>query len=388
MSHFSVLVVSDEFPSSEVLTKLLQPYHEFECTGIDDQYVQDIDITHEAKEDYEKGTQRKLRDSEGGLHCPYEETYYRDPTEEEAKLIGFGSGWGNGIAWQSKDWGDGKGYRAKVQYIPDDLEEVELPNSECVSFDDWLKGYYGYITHDTNDLDKAEGVKWTESDKYGYALTDGEAYRVIKRTNPNKKWDYWRVGGRYTGLLQAKNWLEAVQSEPSYEWKYEKDFPVGKDVCQVCNLDFDAMKQKSIKKRQKWADECCEKAAVNIGDLNIALLQNCTASKEWQALEDKPQGEDYYHWLRQNGYGLLAIVEKNNWEIPDVKLGQSIYEWIADAPALSTFAVLKDGVWYERGQMGWWAVVHNEDDEWDSKFDELIKSLKPEQWLTVVDCHV
>ena len=41
MSHFVVLVVGND------IEKQLQPFHEFECTGIDDEYVQDVDITDE-----------------------------------------------------------------------------------------------------------------------------------------------------------------------------------------------------------------------------------------------------------------------------------------------------------------------------------------------------
>ena len=45
MSHFSVLVIGDDVEA------ILQPYHEFECTGINDQYVQDVDVTEECKEE-------------------------------------------------------------------------------------------------------------------------------------------------------------------------------------------------------------------------------------------------------------------------------------------------------------------------------------------------
>ncbi len=43
MSHFAVLV-ADKDPEA-----LLAPFHEFECTGQDDEYVKDIDITESAQ---------------------------------------------------------------------------------------------------------------------------------------------------------------------------------------------------------------------------------------------------------------------------------------------------------------------------------------------------
>ena len=53
MSHFSVVVITSHKPDEDVLAPILQPWHEFECTGIDDQYVQDVDILEEARMEYE-----------------------------------------------------------------------------------------------------------------------------------------------------------------------------------------------------------------------------------------------------------------------------------------------------------------------------------------------
>jgi hypothetical protein len=60
------------------------------------------------------------------------------------------------------------------------------------------------------------------------------------------------------------------------------------------------------------------------------------------------------------------------------------------AHALRTFAVVKDGNWYERGKMGWWAVVFDEKDEeaWDYEFTKLIQNLDLDTWLSIVDCHI
>lgn len=47
MTHFSVLIIGDN-PE-----KQLAPYHQYECTGINDQYVQDVDFTSELVDEYE-----------------------------------------------------------------------------------------------------------------------------------------------------------------------------------------------------------------------------------------------------------------------------------------------------------------------------------------------
>ncbi len=95
MSHFSVIVATKDYPSEEVLTKELQPFQEFECTGIDDQYVQDIDITADCRSEYEAATESKLRDQAGVLHDPYDHKFFRDPTPEESLEIGLLAGSGS-----------------------------------------------------------------------------------------------------------------------------------------------------------------------------------------------------------------------------------------------------------------------------------------------------
>ena len=50
MSHFTVLVIGEE-PELQ-----LAPYHEFECTGEVDEYVQSIDKLDEATESFANST--------------------------------------------------------------------------------------------------------------------------------------------------------------------------------------------------------------------------------------------------------------------------------------------------------------------------------------------
>lgn len=54
MSHFSILVVGD-------VDHNMAPFHEYECDGINDEFIQDIDRTEEARKEYEK---RKASDED------------------------------------------------------------------------------------------------------------------------------------------------------------------------------------------------------------------------------------------------------------------------------------------------------------------------------------
>jgi hypothetical protein len=85
MSHFSVYVIGEN------VARQLQPYHEFESTGINDEFVQNVDILQKAREDYEGGTTRRLKSPEGHLYEPWDDRFYREPTEGEAKWACSGS---------------------------------------------------------------------------------------------------------------------------------------------------------------------------------------------------------------------------------------------------------------------------------------------------------
>src|SRR5271167_4430608 len=116
MSHFSVLVIGGN------VEEQLAPYHEFESTGDDNQYVKEIDQTEEALAQFKESTVTRYQNIFGNLfECfteegEYAEGWLREPTPEELEKHGkmFGSGSGDGIRWTSHDWKDGKGYRAKV----------------------------------------------------------------------------------------------------------------------------------------------------------------------------------------------------------------------------------------------------------------------------------
>lgn len=63
---------------------------------------------------------------------------------------------------------------------------------------------------------------------------------------------------------------------------------------------------------------------------------------------------------------------------------------IANFDELVTFALIKDGKWFERGEMGWWGFVadEKEEDAWDNEFKKLIKDLPDDTLISIYDCHI
>lgn len=394
MSHFTVLVVTYEKPTDDVLTKALQPFHEFGCTGVDDQYVQDIDETEDLRAQYEKDTSSRLRSPDGSLHDPYANQFYRDPTPaEEAKhkpMIGTSS-----AGYTSRDWGDGRGYRAKFRFVPQGWEAVEIPTKSTKTFAEFVEYYSGrkpVLYGQSPDLDKTH--------KYGYALldADGSVAKVINRDNPNHKWDWWTLGGRWQGMLFAKraafSKLEVGRGRPGLmDSTHTNSKDGGVDFCRVGDLDIERMKNAAVAERQTcWAtvqsrarENGLEQSPAELDATRRAFAKERDAVwKAWRDSTDK--GGKHWMDLLDERQKMLSKVFYD-WDAITTDEDIPIQDWIDAAPPFSTFAVLKDGQWYARGGVGWWGVVHDDKDTWSQEFEKLLRSLRPDQFVAVVDCH-
>lgn len=69
---------------------------------------------------------------------------------------------------------------------------------------------------------------------------------------------------------------------------------------------------------------------------------------------------------------------------------QAYVKDLSNIEEITAFAIVKDGKWYERGEMGWFGVVTDEKDEnaWNKEVKQLLASLSPDTLLTVYDCHI
>lgn len=337
MSHFSVLVVSSERPTHEVLKAILQPWHEFECTGIDDQYVQDVDRTKEAIE-----------------HCAG-----RDNKEE--------------------------------------------------SIADALEGWYGWKAIGPDEVPSMTGEH-----QYGYVRLNAEGgiMQAIARTNPNKKWDWWVLGGRWKGMLRmsaagevrhvetTKEALDrrTLQGEPGLMGSAYSDSPSAIDICQRRDLDIAGMKAEAVaKRREAWRStvEAAKNAGVFTDEAALDDLrrQHALASAaEVERFKVTPGVDRRAHYKEHMPAHLAELDDVFDYLIwpRTTKADKPISEWIDAAPALQTFAVVKDGQWVERGSMGWFGCVTDEKDEdaWGAAFAKMLDAIPGDHWLAVVDCHI
>jgi len=295
MSHFNVIVIGDD------LEKQLAPYHEFECTGNDDQYVQDFDITDEVR------TEIEIRGLKNGLE------------------------------------------------------------------------YFGLdkkIVKSENEVDKS-GLH-----KYRYVvIQNGHIVKAIKRTNPNVKWDWYSIGGRWTGYFSLKPGVIPVLGTPGV-FGNKPDKHTG-DQARLKDIDIEGMRCRA-EDEAKADFDYWQKIFIEHGK-----------PESWTSIRDRISDFDKVHEQYRSQPAIKAYYNSEQaflMECPVKIFGfdRNIYIQKCRDNALTPFAFVKDGKWYERGNMGWFGVVMNQKDrdEWSLQFNQLLENLHPDTLLTIVDCHI
>lgn len=303
MSHFNVLVIGEDLEAA------LQPFHEFECTGVNDQYVQDVDVTQECAEN----------------------------ADEEDPL--------------------GLGYHGLTDKQVSDESEVDRNG-----------------TH-----------------QFGFAVVhDGKLVKAVNRTNPNKKWDWWVLGGRWTGKLLLKEGRTGTNGKPGLMTERNAD-PRRCDAALAGDIDWDGMLAEHAQK----AGEFYDKVIAGIAGRPVQPWSEIYARVERkeitiEAARDQYHGQDVVKELQAakvlspwDGAEDLACVLK-------AKDRQSYIDREAKENSC-TWALLWEGKWHEKGSMGWFGMSDATD---ASKLDYVenfwltIRALPDTAHVAVVDCHI
>jgi hypothetical protein len=144
MSHFTVLVIGNNYEEQ------LKPFQENNMGDCPKEYMIFHNVNDEMVKSYKEDTIPKVVMPNGALVYKYDEKFYT-----------------------------GDGFNRKHE-IPEGLEIREIPVSqEYPDFQKFVTEYHGYKRDPINGL-------------YGYY------------ENPNQKWDWYQMGGRWTGYFKLK----------------------------------------------------------------------------------------------------------------------------------------------------------------------------------------
>ena len=185
--------------------------------------------------------------------------------------------------------------------------------------------------------------------------------------NPNSKWDWYEIGGRWRNLLLTKINNEDVISEidlvdlMNKGNNLEKEAPIGYkwvDGARIKDIDF--------------------KKAAEIKNTYNKAIRFWETYVEGQKPTTEEEKEDIEFELYKKEYYIERYETKENY----AKM-QS---------AFSCWALLDETGWHEKGKMGWWGMNDSTKDSEQlflEKFTETIN--KPEnqdKYLIIVDCHI
>lgn len=214
-----------------------------------------------------------------------------------------------------------------------DIDELLAPYSENIEVEPYIYFTYKQAVeyareHYANAKSKTERECWQLVADEFGNHTD-EQFNILSTYNPKSKWDWYCIGGRFYDILLSKDGDEAVELP-------------------VSEIDF----------------------SPNKTDYENAL-------EFW----DKS--------VEGNDPGMFSIYKPEYY-----KQRYGDRETYAKAmAAFTTFAVVTpDGEWHEQGQMGWFGMSDETDEqarEWNDKYKEkFIDTADPSWILTIVDCHI
>ena len=174
--------------------------------------------------------------------------------------------------------------------------------------------------------------------------------------NPKAKWDWHQLGGRWAGFFHLKPGCQGQRGETSWTNENDPIKPQTADQVIKKDVDFEAMELQSFEDS----------------------TQNYERFLKEYVAENPDPGMGYFK------YGVENTGTRENY-IPETR-----EQYLKRNVGVHTFAVLKDGEWYEKGEMGWWGCVSDEKkpEEWAEQFDKLVNELPDDTLLSVYDCHI
>ncbi len=320
MSHFTVIVVGEDIESQ------MAKYNEATQNR---EYLEFQDEEDERLKEYNEDEVEIVVLADGSLHNIYEEQfYYRVP----------------GSFDKEKRYPEGSTLRkGKFQEL-------------YATFEIFMEEWCGSKGRDE------------EKGRYGYWH------------NPNSKYDWYSMGGRWSGYFKSKDGIEgylgtsgAFGNQPQDKWY---------DSLKLSEIDILGMKEVAVMKANKKYDE-------------IESLLQGRVYPSWPEIREKhgdniSAAREEYH-----NHEVVKDFNKNNFhffgDFHEI-FGNSRENYVEKIrnSVMVPYAVVKDGQWYQKGEMGWFGMSSNDmsQEEWNNEFWKMIDSLDPNTQLTLLDCHI
>jgi hypothetical protein len=343
MSHFIVMVIGND-PEAQ-----LAPFQENNMEDCPEEYLSFRDDEDEYLKKYNTESVEKVIMPDGRMLNPWDKEFRVEGT--------FGTG-------------------SDTHKVPENLEKKKIPYKELFpTFEEYMSEWCGYKERDNR------------IGRFGYW------------ENPNAKWDWYRLGGRWSGFFKLKLGAEGTLGEADILGKPAEP-RTGADQALKGDIDFEAMMDAGGEK----ARERYEKLERLCGGTIPKIERSWDDIWADPTIEGSEKKRDFYHSqpaLKKIAYLRTEMAKDKStskedqsfliWlDLEEYQTSKEEFIYNAGNSAITTFALIRDGKWFEKGSMGWWGMVSNEKDkkEWHNKFATLIADLPDNTLLSVYDCHI
>lgn len=394
MSHFTVMVFGKN------VEEQLAPYNE---QTEDKQFLAFEDSEDEYRQKYENEGVERVVMPDGRLLLKWDDEF------KKPGAIGFGS---------------------NTHEVPEGLEIRNVPFKETYSsFEEFVKDWCG---QDERDPEKG---------RFGY-------WR-----NPNSKWDWYQMGGRWAGyfrlkekfylppqagniigetgltigeistltmlkknsplkyaavLRKYKGKTEEIDkvveqfSNPTPEFqpgvrgnsglmganKHDSDQEGFADQTRKGDIDVEYMRMEA----EASAREKYQKVAAVFAEGSIPKIKTWKeflVEVEAKTLTIDDARKAYHNQVPVQMCDAAKVFDFFE-KLDDYQVSEEEYVRVARNAAIVPFALVKDGKWFEKGEMGWWGCVKDEkeQDHWNEEFAKLFDAIPDDEIVTVVDCHI
>lgn len=340
MSHYAVLVSASN--ERELQQKLL-PYYEYGCDSRLDQlvvpYLEFEDVTAEYKEDYETGSVEMVRLPSGKLCYTWDKIFR--------------------ISGQTV-------ISPEAYEIPQEYERVNIPFREKYeTLGDFIEDWAGY--------------------QYESRMNAWGRWH-----NPNAKWDWYVIGGRWAGLLLTMRGKTVdLANAGDVDWDGIANDTVARNL-----TTYDRI-QKALAKVDTMSREAIQAAYGHfhngIEGWTQAYFDDSIEIRAKHRKEVFPTLDGYIRWQAMEAETWKELTLLLTWD--DIKRylspREDFIEYHAARAQTYAFLDLKNR-WNQRGEMGWWGA----DDEgkgtpnYDAVWWEFVRLLPSDQRVYIVDCHI
>lgn len=254
---------------------------------------------------------------------------------------------------------------------PEDIEKLLAPYQEnnmddCpkefLAFNNVEEEYRKQYEEEKKDIKKKYPTFENYIEEYcGYHYDDDQkAYGYWE--NPNAKWDWYSVGGRWMGSLLIKGDKEGELGRPGV---FDNDVPNTPENYNWVDLC-------------KVSDVCWEKMAEIA---KFELLKNEAEDGDVWDILTKP-GIDQEKRMKYSFY-------KPEWYIERYGNREN---YIKSHTTFSTYAVITpDGVWHSPGEMGWFGCStesHDDQHQFEDGYHKNFIEPNQDKYIAIVDCHI